>query len=82
MSRTFILFHTTSGAAAVIAMRSLEGDPAFELASNPRCADLESGCRSCHDTREDEPGFPLRRALTFNFTLRFNWSLIGEYRDA
>ena len=60
-------------------MRSPLTTPCSGSRPHPRPADLESGCRSCHDWREEKPGSPLRRASTFNFTFGFNQSMAGQF---
>jgi hypothetical protein len=64
MKSNFVLFHTTSGVAAVIAKRSYWMTASSGWRQRLLYADLESECRSCHDGREQKPGFTLKRAIS------------------
>jgi hypothetical protein len=64
MKSNFVLFHTTSGIAAVIAKRSYRMTASSGWRLRLLYADLESVCRSCHDGREQKPEFPLKRAIS------------------
>ena len=81
MKSNFVLFHTTSGVAAVIAKRSYRMTASSGWRRRLLYVDLEfESCSRCHDLRRRETLIILTRRACFNFTFTIQWT-IGKHHD-